>query len=100
MSCVTFPLGQVVRKVSRDQPAHVSPPGIHWFDSIFFIYWVGISSISFVRLCIFARCVLYSSVAGKPIVESEQQGHVWSGTARDEESMTYLGPSMDIDKRC
>lgn len=42
-----------------------------------------------------SRCVMYSSVVGKPLRTKEQQ-EVWSGTPRGEEAMTYLGSSMNM----
>ncbi|CAM9783422.1 unnamed protein product, partial [Ectocarpus fasciculatus] len=45
------------------------------------------------------RCVLYSSVNGKPVEDKQLKRAVRSGTPRAEESMTYLGPSMSIDRR-
>lgn len=46
------------------------------------------------------RCVLYSSVVGEPMATPEQHASVKSGTRRHEEAMTYLGPSMDMRRRC
>eukprot|EP00903_Cladosiphon_okamuranus_P007973 g7695.t1 len=45
------------------------------------------------------RCVLYSSVVGKPVEDKRLRQAIRSGTPRKEEHMMYLGPSMSIARR-